>query len=222
MTGQSLLDRMELLNQELQLQSGEADVTRGLLALNVAQDYFEGLAAARAKVFGSQTGTMTITQSTESTAWPTGLLRLDRIQVLGANSRPSRELRPLRRAGGHATVGTWPLNLVIGSGSGSPTHYWTNGTNLYWSPLPSATETARWYGFQAASDISASGTFTYPDLVALPLAVFAVRLHKLGLEDNLQDLNDLAMQTFNPVLDTLELYNRDGAVGLEYTEVHDA
>ena len=38
---------MEVFDQTLQLQSGQADVTRGLLALNTAQDLFEALIASR-------------------------------------------------------------------------------------------------------------------------------------------------------------------------------
>jgi hypothetical protein len=218
-TGQSLLDRMEFLNQELQLQTGETDVTRGLLALNTAQDWYETLAAARGKAHGGSVGTVAIVSGTETTAFPSGLLRLDRIQVLGANSRPVRELRKLNRAGGHAAVSPWPINL-LSSGTGQPTHYWTNGTLIYWAPLPSANETARWYGFASAADITAVGTFAYPDICALPFAAFAVQLLKSGLDDDVADTASLAVTTFNPVLDTLQLFNRDGAVGLEYTEVH--
>ncbi len=219
MTGQSILDRMEFLNQELQLQSGEADVTRGLLALNTAQDWYETLAAGRGKIHGSTTGTLAITAA-ETTAFPAGLLRVDRIQVLGSNNRPVRELIKLNRAGGHASVASWPRNVLVSSGSGAPTHYWTNGTSFYWAPFPSASETARWYGFSSAADLTAVGTFAYPDIVALPMASFAAQLLKLGLDDDIGDLGGLAQSTFNPVLDTLESFNRDGATALEYTEVH--
>lgn len=221
MTGQGLLNRMEFLNQELQLQAGEADVTRGLLALNTAQDWYETLAAGRGKMHGGQVGTCSITASTEATAFPTGLLRVDRIQVLGSNSRPVRELIPLRRVGGHAAVSIWPYN-VISTGTGVPTHYWTNGTNIYWAPFPSATETARWYGFTSAADITASGTFAYPDVCALPFASFATHMLKLGLDDSVEDIAGLASSVFGPLLDALENFNRDGAAGLEYTQVHDA
>ncbi len=76
MTGQDLLDRMELLNQELQLQSGEVDVTRGLLALNVAQDYFEVLAAGRKNIAGGGTPVSTVSTAAgvESTNYPSGVL----------------------------------------------------------------------------------------------------------------------------------------------------
>jgi hypothetical protein len=222
MTGQSLLDRMELLNQELQLQSGETDVTRGLVALNVAQDFFETLAASRGKILSGSVGTFTTTSGQETTTFPSGVLRIDRLQALNSSSLPVRELVPLRRAGGHAGHTVWPLNYLIGQGTGAPTHYWTNGTNIYWSPRPSAQETIRYYGFAAASDITAGGTFAYPDIVALPLAAFAVQLFKMGLDDDTESIMAFAATTFNPVLDAMSAFNRDGAVGLEYTQTHNA
>lgn len=218
MTGQDLLNRMELLNQELQLQSGETDVTRGLIALNVAQDFFESLAAVR-KILGDQTGTVTTSASTESTSFPSGLLRIDALYVLDSNNRPKRRVDPLRVTGGHSGQYKWPLSLATG-GSGEPERYWTNGRSIYWDPLPSGTTTLRWYGFQTASDITAGGTFAYPDLVALPLAVFAAKILKIGLDDQAQDLQSVALDVFNPALAALALYDRDGAKGLSYSELH--
>src|SRR5690349_19900250 len=136
MTGQSLLDIMELLNAELQLQAGEENVSKGLTALNVAQDYFESIAATRKNILGSSVGTISTATSTESTAFPTGLLRLDRLQLLNAANRVESELVPLRRTGGHAVSSFWPLNLISTTSSGKPRAYWTNGTSVYWDPLP--------------------------------------------------------------------------------------
>lgn len=220
MTGQSLLDRMELLNQELQLQSGEANVVRGLLALNVAQDHFESLAAQRGKILGGATGTVVTAANTETTTYPAGLLRIDRIHLLDAASRPAAELVPLRRTGGHVTHGFWPLGTFSAAGTGLPRAYWTNGTSIYWDPLPSGVNTLRWYGFQAAADITASGTFLYPDIVALPIASFATRLMKSGVDDDATDLHSLAVSVYTSALDALGNFQRDGAVGLEYTRVH--
>ena len=42
-TGQTVLDLMEVLAPELQLQSAEADVVKGLIVLNRAQSAFEML-----------------------------------------------------------------------------------------------------------------------------------------------------------------------------------
>lgn len=220
MTGQDLLDRMELLNQELQLQSGEVDVARGLVALNVAQDYFESLAAVRKGLLGDATGTVVTAGSTETTAFPSGVLRIDRLHLLDAStSRPKRELDRIHRTGGHAARFRWPLNLTSGT-SGEPHGYWTNGTNIYWDPLPAGVYTVRWYGFQVASDITAGGTFAYPDIVALPIASFAVRLYKGGLDDPAQEISSLALETFTPTLNALSMFNRDGASQLEYTQFH--
>lgn len=223
-TGQSLLDRMEIVNQELQLQAGEADVTRGLIALNVAQDYFESLVALRRGALGS-TGSgneVIATGATETTAFPSGLLRLDRLQTLsGTGGTVNGELRKLQRTGGHAGQGQWPYNSLI-TGSGRPTAYYTDGSKIYWAPLPDGTYYVRYYGFKAASDITASGTFAYPDIVMFPLAAFATRILKLGVDDPAQDVSGVAQETFKTVIDTLANFNRDGATGFEYTEIHSA
>ena len=220
MTGQSLLDMMELINQELQLQTGEENVTKGLLALNVAQDYFESLAAQRPQIVGSSTGTITTTADTETTSLPTGLLRIDRLQLLDSDSRPVREIVPLQRVGGHERSQWWPLNLIATSSTGPPRGYKNYGSSIYWQPLPDATHTIRWYGFQRASDITASGTFAYDDTVAFPLAGFAVHLIKVGLDDVPADVSALASATFQSTLDALNMINRDGGKGLHYTMVH--
>lgn len=221
MTGQDLLDQMEVLNPELQLQSGEANVTTGLRALNMAQRSFEALAAVRKDIKGGQTGTVVTSANTETTAFPTGLYRIDKLQLLDAStSRPKWEVTNLKRTGGHFFRNSWPYLLLSSNSTGEPVNYWTNGRNIYWSPLPSGTHTLRWYGWQAASAITAGGTFAYEDIVALPLATFAVRLIKLGVEDNTQDITALATGAFKETLDALANFNRDGAEGLEYTEYH--
>ena len=223
-TGQSLLDRMELLNQELQLQSGEENVTRGLLALNVAQDTFESRAAMRPHLYGSSTpvGTVTTTVSTETTAFPSTVLRIDRLQFIDPDtSRPAWDLIPIKRTGAHAWNRYWPLSLTSSTTTGRPRAYWTNRINIYWDPLPSGTHTVRYYGFTPATDITAGGTFLYEDIVMLPLAAFAVALMRLGVDDPVGESAQLAEKHFTSVLDLLEGFNRDGPVGLEYDQFHD-
>lgn len=219
-TGQSLLDRMEVLNQELQLQSGEQDVTRGLVALNIAQDYYESLAAVRKGIHGSAAGTVVTAAATETTAFPAGVLRIDGFQLLDSNSRPKRRLVRLQRTGGHAESSFWPLNLIETAADGEPRGYWTNGSLIYWSPLPDAVHTVRYYGFAAAADITAGGTFAYPDICMLPFSTFAVRLLKSGLDDPIEDYKFLAESVYKSTLDALEMFNRDGAEDFVYTEVH--
>ena len=71
-TGQTMLDLMEALDYGLQLQSGESGVTRGLKALNAAQDHLESMLALDPNVVGSTVGTITTSADTETTAAPTG------------------------------------------------------------------------------------------------------------------------------------------------------
>lgn len=221
-TGQTLLDTMELVNAELQLQSGESDVAKGLVALNRAQDYLESILASEKWTKGDTVGTVTTTASTETTAFPTGLLRLDRMYRLSATtSLPEAKLKPLREEPA-ADLG-WPdsLYLVAGNSTGKTVAYWTNGRSIYWVPLPDATYTIRWYGFQAATDITASGTFLYDDILILPLASFAARLIKIGLDDDPADIATLAENLFRPAIKLLPSFQRDGARGLSFTQPHE-
>jgi len=128
----------------------------------------------------------------------------------------------LHRTGGHAVSSFWPLNVVLPTASGEPYGYWTEGTLIYWNPLPAAVYTIRIYGLKAAADITAAGSIVYPDMVGMPLASFATRLMKLGVDDSATDVAVLAAETFGKVLDTMSLANRDGAVGFEYTSVHNS
>ena len=220
--GQALLDIMEDLNGELQLQTGETDVAKGLRALNAAQDVFEAVLASHPRVLGSGIGTVTTTASTESTAFPTALLRLDALWFIDpGTSRPGWKLKNLRETGGHARGQSWIASIASNSLTGRPRAYWTNGTNIYWDPLPSATHTVRWYGLQAAASITAAGTFAYGDLYMYPFAALASRIMKTTLDDPAEDMITLGRDMFNPLIDALSGFNRDGATGLVYDYSHD-
>lgn len=223
-TGQTLLDTMELLDQEAQLQAGESDVVFGLIALNRAQDYFESLAAQHPGIVNTNasTGTVTTTLNTETTAYPSGLLRIDRLQYLDpTSSLPAWDLEYFEPTGSHRR-GTAYWNLVTSStGTGKPRAYWANGAYIYWNPLPDATHTVRWYGLKQATDITASGTFLYPDICILPFATFAVALMSMGVGDELGDPHGLAQATFGSVIKTLADQNRDFAAPLQYSRQHD-
>jgi len=222
-TGQDLLNRMELLDTELQLQPAESDVARGLLALNMAQDTFESLIARYPDVMGDTVGTVVTTAAMETTPFPVGVLRIDRLQFIDPTSNlPVWDLQRIKRTGGHAWQRFWPWNVISASTSpGKPLAYWTDGRDIYWSPLPDATYTVRWYGVKAAVDITAGGTFTFPDVVMLPLAAFAVRILEEGVDDDDQGLIQLAQTTFGPVIQSLSNFDRDTATPFEYTRVHE-
>lgn len=214
---------MELFNAELQNQTSEQDVSRSLIALNIAQDHFEAMVALQSKSFGGATGTLTQTASTETTAYPSGVLRLDRLQYLDPSTgRPQWDLSPLKRVGGHSPSQYWPYNLLVQSVAGAPRAYFTDGTNIYWDPLPDTTNQVRWYGFKAAVDITAGGTFAYPDFCATPMSGFAARLMKSGLDDDASQIASLAEEFFGPAITLMSRFNRDRASDLEYTRLHEA
>lgn len=221
-TGQTLLDTIELLKPELQLQSGEQDVTRGLVALNRAQDAFESQYAQYPGAKGSGVGTVTTSANTETTTFPSGLLRIDSLWMLDSNGRQQYELDDPSKAGSQTGASIWPWNQYLASsGTGKPVAFYTNGTNIYWNPIPDAVYTIRYYGFTAASDITASGTFAYDDIFILPLATFAVKLISIGLDDKIEDISALSDQVFSPAIDTAQGFNRTGPQRLTYRYRHD-
>jgi len=222
-TGQSLLDLMEVLDRGLQLQSGETGVTFGLRALNASQDHLESLLALQPNVMGSTIGTVTTAASTEATTFPTGLLRIDRLQYIDADtSRPVWDLERVGPVGDHYTSGGFSPNFVYASSTttGKPIRYFTNGTKIFWDPLPSATHTVRYYGLVAASDITAGGTFGYPDVVLLPVATFATKLLRVGKDDESTPITQVGMETFAPVIQAMTRFNRDRAPGYDYRYLH--
>ncbi len=218
-TGQTLLDTMEVMDRGLQLQSGETGVTLGLRALNAAQDHFESMMALQPNMMGSSVGTVTTSADTEATAYPTGLTRLDRLQFIDPDtSRPAWDLDRIGPVGDHySSSGSVYTQSET---TGRPARYWTNGSNIYWDPLPNGTHTVRYYGMKAASDITAGGTFAYPDIVLLPIAQFSVRMLRVGKDDEAAPIVDLGMQVFGPVIQTMSRFNRDRAPGYDYRYMH--
>jgi hypothetical protein len=221
-TGQSILDLMEIVDRGLQLQSGETGVTLALRAVNASQDYFESILALDPNVLGSTVGTVTTSADTENTAFPSGLLRIDRLQFIDpTTSRPSWDLDRVGYTGDYFQSGTLAPTLQYNvTTTGRPVRYWTNGTNIYWDPLPDATHTVRYYGFKAASDLTAGGTFAYPDIALMPIATYAAKLLRVGKDDDIQGVTLAAAEVFKPAIDALTRFNRDRAPGYDYRYFH--
>ena len=217
-TCQTILDMMEMLDRELEVQVGEADAAVGVKAVNAAVDYMESVVALHPQVFGSSIGTVTTAADTESTTFPSTLMRLDRLQFIDpTTSRPIWDLEPIGETGGH----TYSAELIpTTTQTGRPVRYWTDGTKIYWDPEPNDTHTVRWYGYAVHADLSASTTITYPDIVLLPLASFATRIMGMGKGDVVNDIQSLAVETFDPIVMTLSRFNRDKAPGYSYKYVH--
>jgi hypothetical protein len=215
-TGQSLLNIMEVLHPELQNQPGEGSVAKSLIALNMAQDYLESLLAQYPQVLGSDIGTVVTAAGVETTTFPAGVLRVDKLQLLDGSGRPTATLDPLD-TGEHAPDGGWP---ALVSGGGGPDGYFTNGTSIFWHPLPDGIYTVRYYGFKAKLDITAGGTFGYPDICMGPVATLAARIIRVGLDDGAADLKALAGDVFSDMLSALSNFRREAAPGFKYRYRH--
>lgn len=222
MTAADLLDRMELFDAELETGSAEKDETRALLALNVAMDYFESVAATFPKIFQSHS-TISTTASTETTTFPSGLLRLDDLWFIDATTlRPSYQLRNLQDTGSHVASLPWPLTIALAPGSpGQPRAYYASQSRIYWAPLPDAAHTIRYYGLIAATDFATRATtFAYPDDVSLPMASFATKVLRIGRDDPIQELESQANDFFVPVLRRHQRLIRTRPSSRYYGEVH--
>lgn len=214
-----MLDLMEVMDRGLQLQSGETGVSKALKALNASQDHFESILALEPNVYGSTVGTFSTSASTESSTMPTTLMRLDRLQYIDAGtSKPAWDLDRVGAVGDYYQT-NYPL-IATSTTTGKPVRYWTNGKTVYWDPTPDAIYTIRYYGFVSASDITAGGTFAYPDMALMPMATFGAKLLRTGKDDDVTSITQVGMQVFGPVIQALGRFNRDRAPGYDYRYTH--
>ena len=219
-TWADVLDMMEVLNNELETGSGEDHEGQALLACKMALYQFENIARTLPKVLGTVTNSTTTTANTETTTWPTALLRLDKMQLLDANGKVVRTITRLQEVGSHAPSLPWPLNLVS-AGSGAPAGYFVDMANFYWMPLPDAAHSIRLYGLFAATVPSARSTsYPYHDHSKIAMAQFAVFLMKYGVDDAKADLDALGAKLFTPLLKGLRKFDRSGSMDRHYDYVH--
>jgi hypothetical protein len=218
-SGQVLLDRMELLHPELQVQPGEDGVVKALTAANMAQDYFESVLALHPQAFGDSVGIVTTTPGSETTPFPLDVLRVDALWRLDAAGRPLHPIDLVQQAGAHLPATEWPASLATVT-FGVPMEAWTNGRSFYWSPLPQAAYAVRWYGLQQQPDITVAGIITYPDICLTPLATFAAKLIRIGLDDSAAQLDTLADALFTPVVAAMKGFRRDRPQTLTYSRQH--
>lgn len=221
MTAATLLSRMQVMYNELQISSGGDDETRALAALDMAQDYLEAVAAAMPRI-GQTTTTVASVANTETTALPTGMLRLDSLWYIDAStSLPAWEVLSIDDTGGYRPSTQWPVNLGLSSPTGVPNRFAYDSANLYWSPQPDAAYTFRVYGLFARTDITTRAiTFGWPDDLSTPVAAFANRLLKMGIDDPTQDAQALAEETFTPALRRMRNMIRQHPIGRAYTRTH--
>ena len=226
MTIASILTKMQVLDNELDVSSGGADETRSISALDMAQDAFEAFIANHPDLLGTA-ATTTTTANTEATTWPSTLMRLDNMYLMNTSSTPNLpqwEIEIIQDVGGHIPAGgAWPFGLysTIPMGKGAPRKAYTNRANFYWQPLPDAVYTVRIYGLYSKTDItSRSATFEYPDVVSLPMAAYAVRMMEMGVDDPSEELAALAEEIYAPVINLLRQPVRQRAQSRQYQYFH--
>ena len=216
-------DVMSLIDNELDLSSGGSDETRALVAVKVAQRYFETLAAAMPAGVLQTTITVATAAQTETTTWTASLKRLDAVWVLDpVTLRPMYRLKRIHETGGHVPSLPWPLQLSLPTGTGAPAGYYANTANFYWMPLPDGIHTLRLYGFvTAAAPTSRASTFAYADECMAPFAAFAVKLMAMGVADADGDLTALADTCFRPLLRGMKKFDRSEPIPRSYSYAHE-
>ncbi len=221
MTGADLLTRMQVIDNELEIAANGDDEVRALAALDIAQDYFEDVAASMPRI-GQTDGTVVTAQGVEYTAWPSELLRVDSVWFVDPNtSRPSYPLDLISDVGGHQPGGAFPFNLLSSSSPGRPDAYAYDSAKFYWRPLPDAVHTLRVYGLRSRTALTSRAiTFGWPDSVSLPLAAFAVKLLEMGIDDPSEELDALAEKAFVPILRRMRKSVRQSPMSRHYSRTH--
>jgi hypothetical protein len=215
---------MKVLFPELQIAPGGKDVATALTAANMAQDYLESVFSLHPEIYGDTSGTITTTAGQETTLYPAGVIRLDRLYLLDpATGRPTSPIDLIRETGGHAGTGAVAPALVGSSGGtgGRPWQAYTNGRMLYWTPSPDNAYPVRWYGLQQQADLTVTDPISYVDLCLTPLAMFAVQVIRTGLDDDVTQYAALATTIFEPVVASLTGFRRDRPAPYQYRYSHD-
>lgn len=221
MTIATILSKMSVLDNELDISSGGADETRAISALDMAQDMFEVILANHPDLLGTVANTATVA-NTEATAWPTGLMRIDTMWYIDpTTSLPAWEINVIQDVGGHAVGVGFPFNVGLMGSKGAPVGVYTNRANLYWKPLPDAVYTVRINGLYSQTDITTRAqTFAYPDQVSNPMAAYANRLLSIGVADPTDDLKSLADEMFAPAINMLRQPTRQRPQSRQYSRMH--
>lgn len=216
-----LLDTMAVLDNELDVGVGGDDENRAIKALSLAQHQMESIAATLPRVFQS-TITVATVAGVETTTWTSSLVRLDAIWLLNSDGFPIRKLKKVFEVGGHVPALPWPLDLALPTGSGTPSGYYASPQSFYWLPLPSGVSSLRVYGLVEQAEFGArADAFNYQKRCKMPLASFAVKILNNAVGDATKNFDELAQQTFGPLLRSLRKLDRSEPTPRYYSDVHD-
>lgn len=224
MTIQTLFNRMALFDNQFDLIVGGDDVARGLIAVNLVQDWFELACMPIAELFQTDQ-TFTTTAAQEHTTWPANLMRIDSLYLLDANSKQVRELEPFDITGAYYPGFPWPIDTLTGlTANGAPWEYegQQQGGKIRWSPTPDQVYTIRGYGLWAVADYAAAAdTLLYPDSVALTFGPHAAQILRTGLDRDLSAVQGAAMVAFDRIAAAYGKTIHTGPESRVYTEIHE-
>lgn len=227
MTIATIMGKMQVFDNELDVSVGGADETRCITALDMAQDAFESILANHPDTLG-KISTISTTANQEYTTWPAALLRLDSLWMMntqGTPNLPAWEIEVIQDVGGQAQGLAFPwLSGIVGyapQGVGAPVKAYTNREYFFWAPVPDQVYTLRAYGLSAKTDITTrTQTFEYPDHVSVPMAAFATRMMEMGIDDPSEELKAIANEMYAPAINMLRQPTRQRPQSRQYSRTH--
>lgn len=226
MTAADLLNALGVFNNELNLAAGESDEDRGLKALDMAQSLFEAVAGAEARVLSTaRDDEVETTANTETSDWPSDLLRLDGAWLLDpVSGLPVWEVTNIYKAGGQASAASsvWPLSLVSPTSvPGAPRRFYPDESKFWWQPIPDGTYPIRVYGCWRGNNLTdRSVVFSYPDECEIPIASVAARLIAKSVDDPTDELAEMSKEWFKPIIKRLRNKVRARPEPREYRYFH--
>lgn len=223
-TVQDLLNTMALVNNELQITPGGADVANGILALTHAQHYFEMMASSMPRVLstGLVANNVATALNIETSPWSSMLTRLDAAWYLDNNGNPVRKLKRIVEFGGHVPSLPWPLQIALtASWGGAPFGYYADMNQFFWLPRADNIYAIRIYGFFTQAEfVLATDNFNYPPACKLPIAQMAARMLATAVGDDSMEYDKLAAIVFRPLLRQLRKFDRSEPMPRFYSEFH--
>lgn len=228
-----LFTLMTVLNNELDTSAGGSDESRSVNALNLARYYCQTVAASLPRVLVTSAqpgtdpdkGTIRTAGLREWSPIPPELLRIDKLWLLDVSTRlPIRKLVRVDEIGGHAPSLPWPIYYVLssaGSINGMPAAYEVNEGLLWWEPIPDVAYEVRAYGLWSRPlFVDRNSAVLFPEVLAEPLAAFAVKYGLVGIGDATDEMQKIATEAFTPALRSLRRKDRSRPASRHYEYVH--
>lgn len=114
--------------------------------------------------------------------------------------------------------------MLIGAqqSSGRPNGFYATKTQIHWDRVPDAVYTFRYYGFVKAAVATVRGTtFAYDDELLFPFATLAVRILRIGRDDDAEAVSSLAGEVFGSTVQAYRKMFRDRPYARSFSVIHD-